>query len=233
MFRNASEHTETMYGRRSYKSTPRRSRRGSYRRRGSVARSKAVFKRRVLQIVQAESKFRAVSVSFVPRVGSQDEFLITNITQANSATTRVGNWIRPTSFRGVVSVIGDPGGTTATTFAVRFGVALWKNDESIDPFTTDRILQEPSAPFGPFNVVEKGSYQVLWTRTCFIVNNSDNTNLTKKVPFSINLSKIPKTLYDGGTPKKYQLFFFAASDDTAGTQPVEVFLDALLRYTDS
>ncbi len=220
-----------MYGRRNYK---KKSRRAPYRRRaGAVARRKLTFKRRVLRIVGAESKFRLMGFTEQPFVGDQEQFLVTNIPRGTTQSTRIGNWIRPTSLRGEMVCIGDGASTTALTFSYRLGVALWKNDESVDPFSAARIMQDPAAPLGPFDVIEKGAYQVLWTRTGTVVNNSDNSQITKKYRFNVNLSKLPRTLFDDTAQKKYSIHFFFLSDDIVGSAPLEVAVDAMLRYTDS
>ncbi len=220
-----------MFGRRTFKGRPKR--RFPARRRGSSKkRQAAVFKRRVLRIVGAESKFRITGANSRPQVGAQTEIRVTDIDLGTSASQRIGNWIRPVSLRGNMVIRGSPG-NALQKLSIRCGVALWKNDQSADPFLAGDIMADANSPMGDFSVLEKGSYQVLWTRTMVVVNNDDNSQNVKKVMFSINLSKVPKTLYSGAAPKKYQLFYFFISDDTnGGVDAVNIEIDALFRYTD-
>lgn len=220
-----------MFGRRTFKGRPKR--RFPARRRGaSKKRQAAVFKRRVLRIVGAESKFRITGANSRPQVGAQTEIRVTDIDLGTSASQRIGNWIRPVSLRGNMVVRGAPG-NALQKLSIRVGVALWKNDQSADPFLAGDIMADANSPMGDFSVLEKGSYQVLWTRTMVVVNNDDNSQNVKKVMFSMNLSKVPKTLYSGAAPKKYQLFYFFISDDTnGGVDAVNIEVDALFRYTD-
>lgn len=221
-----------MFGRRTFKGRPKR--RTAFRRRGrSKARQAAVFKKRVLRIVGAESKFRITGATSRPQVGAQTEIRVTDIDLGTSASQRIGNWIRPQSLRGNMVVRGTAG-NALQKMSIRVGVALWKNDQSIDPFLAGDIMADGNSPMGEFSVLEKGAYQVLWTRTMVVVNQDDNSQNVKKVAFSINLSKIPKTLYSGAVPKKYQLFYFFISDDTnGGANAVNIEIDAMFRYTDS
>ncbi len=116
---------------------------------------------------------------------------------------------------------------------IRVGIALWKNDESADAFQAGDIMANAAAPAGDFSVLEKGSYQVLWTRYVVVMNNDDNSQVIKKLMFNVNLSKVPRSLYSGAAPKKFQLFFFAVSDDTnGGVDAVNIELDAMFRYSD-
>ncbi len=221
-----------MFGRRTFKGRPKR-RAPFRRRRGSKARQAAVFKRRVLRIVGAESKFRITGATSRPQVGAQTEIRVTDIDLGTSASQRIGNWIRPLSLRGNMVVRGAAA-NALQKMSIRVGVALWRNDQSVDPFLAGDIMADGNSPMGDFSVLEKGAYQVLWTRTMVVVNNDDNSQNVKKVAFNINLSKVPKTLYSGAVPKKYQLFYFFISDDTnGGADAVNIEIDAMFRYTDS
>ncbi len=220
-----------MFGRRTFKGRPRR-RAPIRRRRGSKARQAAVFKRRVLRIVGAESKFRISGFTSRPQVGAQTEIRVSDIDVGTSASQRIGNWIRPQSLRGNMVVRGSAG-NALQKLGIRVGVALWKNDESIDAFAAGDIMADGNAPAGDFSVLEKGAYQVLWTRYLAVSNNDDNSQNFKKVAFNINLRKVPKTLYSAGAPKKYQIFYFFISDDTnGGAVAVNIEVDGMFRYTD-
>ncbi len=220
-----------MFGRRTFKARTKR-RAPIRRRRGSKARQAAVFKRRVLRIVGAESKFRITGANSRPQVGAQTEIRVTDIDVGTSASQRIGNWIRPVSLRGNMVIRGNPG-NALQKLGIRVGVCLWKNDQSADAFAAGDIMADANAPAGEFSVLERGAYQVLWTRFVVVVNNDDNAQNVKKVAFNVNLSKVPKALYSAGAAKKYQIFYFFISDDTnGGANAVNIEIDGLFRYTD-
>ncbi len=214
---------------RPYKATPYRSRRPMRGRRYGAS-----FASRVRKIIKAEIKFNDSGFSVLPVVGGQSQVLATSIDLGVGANNRVGNWLQPMSLAGNITVQGDDNaGPAQENFGIRVGYALWKNDETADPFTFDRIMQDGASPGGPFSVPEKDSYKVLWTKYLTVNNHRQNSQFTKTFPFMINLSKLPRTLYDGANHKKYQIFFFAGSDDIVGTNPPEIQVDSMLRYTDS
>ncbi len=221
-----------MYGQRLLKATPYKKRRSRYAR-STKARRQASFRSRVLRVVQAERKFRIIAQSNQPSVGAQEETLVSNIVLGSSAQdARIGNWIQPLSFIGNIQVLGDTA-ATASTFGVRVGVACWKNDESVDAFTAGRIMALADSPGGAFSVTEKDSYRVLWSRYVVVVNHLQNSQVEKLVPFSIDLRKSPKCLYDDGVTKKNQIFLFFICDDTINDAPVQIFTDGMFRYSDS
>ncbi len=194
----------------------------------------ASFASRVRKIVQAEIKFHDQGFSVLPVVGGQSEVLATNIPLGVGANQRIGNWLQPVSLEGNITVQGDDAaGLAQESFGVRVGYALWKNDSTSDPLTFDRIMQDGASPGGPFSVPEKNSYKILWTKYLTVNNHRQNSQFTKTFPFRINLSNLPRALYDDGNQKKYQIFFFAGSDDIVGTNPPEIQVDSMFRYTDS
>ncbi len=214
---------------RPYKAAPYRSRRKMRGPRGGAS-----FASRVRNVVKAEVKFRDQGFAVLPVVGGQSEILVTTIEQGAGAENRVGNWIQPMSLAGNLTIqANDAAGPAAENFGVRVGYALWKNDETNDPFTFDRIMQDGASPGGPFSVPEKDSYKILWTKYVTVNNHRQNSQFTKTMAFTINLSSLPRALYDGANIKKYQIFFFAGSDDIDGTNPPSVQVDSMLRYTDS
>ncbi len=213
----------------------RRSRRPMQRRRYSRSRyrmSGRGFAQRVQRVVDSELKFAAIGASLQPIVGNQSEIILSNIEQGTGATNRIGNWIRPITVHGNVTIEGTPG-AVASTFGVRVGVACWKHDESLDPFQASDIMLSGAAPGGPFSVVQKGAFQVLWSRYVVVVNNDDNSKVIQQLRFKAGLGSLPKILYDGAINKKNHIFFFAVSDDTSGANPVTVEFDIMFRYTDS
>ncbi len=203
-------------------------------RRGMHMASGRSFATRVRKVVKAEVKFRDQGFSVTPIVGAQSEVLATNIDQGAGASNRIGNWLQPLSLKGNITVQGDDAaGPQQENHGVRVGYAMWKNDETNDAFTYDRIMQDGAAPGGPFSVPEKDSYKVLWTKYMTVNNHRQNSQFTKTFGFSINLTSLPRTLYDNANSKKNQIFFFAGSDDIVGANPPTVLVDSMLRFTDS
>lgn len=197
-------------------------------------RPRRSFARRVRQVVAQELKYQIGAFQVSPIVGAQSSVDVTQIAQGQTQTTRNGNWIKPVTIHGNIVIVGDTTvPRTADQYGIRVGYACWMNDESSDPFSAARIMQSAAAPVGPFNILEKGAFKVLWSRFVVVVNNDDNAQLVKRLRFKVNLGRLPKILYDAANQKKYNIFFFALSDDTTGTQPVTIFVDHVFRYTDS
>ncbi len=192
------------------------------------------FAARVRKIVRPELKFLENGFSATPIVGGPTAVLVTSAVQGAGAFNRIGNWLQPMYLYGNITVQGDHGASPAQeTHGVRVGFALWKNDESKNAFTTDAIMQDSAAPGQTFSIVEKDSYQILWTKYMTVNNDRDNSQFTKTFPFRVNLTKLPHALYDNAIHKQNQIFFFALSDDITGTNPPVVSVDSMLRYTDS
>jgi len=65
------------------------------------------------------------------------------------------------------------------------------------------------------------------------MNDDDNSQFLRTVPFYLKL-RVPKSLFDGGNSKKYQITFYIMSDSLLGVGMSPFFnLDYTLRYTDS
>ncbi len=214
------------YGRRPFKA------RRNAKSRSVTSRRRASFRSRVLKIVGVESKFLIFGNSHQPFVGTPESHHISQMQLGISPSQRVGNWVKCSTVYGNIIVTGNSG-SAVVHFGVRVGVALWRNDESTDPFDAGTIMADSADPAGAFSVIERGGYTVLWTKYLNVVNNDDNSQIVKTIPFNVDLNWMPKTLYDGAEFKKYHLFFFYLSDDISGALPVNIQTSGILRYTDA
>ncbi len=215
--------------------------RGKYRRRRGMMRRSRYSKRhmtvgRVKRIIDAELKFKVLSVGplTVPNLIGDFVSVTDNIAQGDSATERIGNWISPVNIHGSVLIQGNQlAQTTNTSVSFRVAFFQWKEDLQFQTPDAATIMQDTVAPFGPWNITNKGSFQVVWTRKFFVSNDDDNYFFTRKLDFYIRIGRRPKVLYDDGNPKKYHYFFFIMNDATDSTNLLQYFLDYTLRYTDS
>ncbi len=221
-----------------------RSTRGRYsRRRRTTRRPKRYGRRggymtarRVKRIIGAELKFKVLSIGPlpVPPIIGDIVPVSDNIAQGDTAQQRNGNWINPVNLHGSVVVRGNQTAQgTDTSVSFRVGFFQWKEDLQFQTPDISTIIQDPVAPLGPWNITNKGSFQVIWTRKFFISNDDDNTYFTRKLDFYLRLGRRQKALYDDGNPKKYHYFFMIMNDATDAVNLTEYFLDYTLRYTDS
>ncbi len=188
---------------------------------------------KVKRIIDAELKVRDLGVGplDMPSVGGQ-VIHITNIAQGDTNTTRTGNWIKPTSWMGTITVQGDiieAGSGIVPKY--RIGVVCWKENESNNPITLAQIMQDVAAPHQQFNIENKGQFKILWSRTGILSNDDDNPQFQKMHRFYVKPSM--KVLYDDAGFKNNHLFIFAFSDIDVAANPPTVSFDTRLRYTDS
>ncbi len=116
---------------------------------------------------------------------------------------------------------------------MRVGIVRWNNDELNDPFDVAKIMFDSTIPFGTFSIVNKNSFTVLWSRAISVVNEDQNSQFLKTLRMKVSLSGGPKALYDSVSQKKYQIFFFAMSDDLSAAEHPQVKEDLVLRFRDS
>lgn len=199
--------------------------------RGSRYRRTAMTTGRVKRIIDAELKFRDLSVGPVSMVAPIGQMIqITSIGQGDTNQQRNGNWIKPTSFMGTLTVTGNAASAVVVT-NYRIGVLCWKENEAVDPATIAKVMQDSVDPHQQFNIQNKGQFQILWNRTGTVVNNTDNSQFQKIHRFYV---KPPmKVLYDGAVHKKYHLFVFALCDQLAAGDASFLGFAVRLRYTDS
>ncbi len=189
---------------------------------------------KVKRIISAELKvslvandFQLISVA-TPMVVP----LTNNIVQGDTNLTRTGNWIQPVTYHGYVTVRGQNNSPEVTN-GVRIMILRWKNDESVDPALVNKVVEDPADPFSSFKFTQKGAFTILYSRVFNIIHADQNPQFLKTYRFKIPLSRGQRTLYDGNTPKKYQLFFMAFSDALVDGDAPELTISSTLRWTDS
>ncbi len=189
---------------------------------------------KVKRIISAELKVSTVANDFasisvaLPMVVP----LTNNIAQGDTNLQRTGNWIQPITYHGYVTVRGI-NNATENSNGVRIMILRWKNDESVDPALVNKVVEDSADPFASFKFTQKGAFTVLYSRVFNIVNQQNNPQFLKTYRFKVPLSRGQRTLYDGATPKKYQLFFMAFSDALIVAEEPELTISSTLRWTDS
>ncbi len=216
--------------RKSYRKRPNGFRR---RRNGrKTYRKKPMTVGRVLRIVDAELKFRDMGVGPVDMASSGGFTLhLTNIGQGDDASQRTGNWIKPVTLMGTISVQGNDAAPPTVTPEFRVGVVQWKENQTLNPFAISKVMQDAFASHQQFNIQNKGQFKILWSRTGILSNHSQNPQFQKQLRYYVKPSM--KTFYDGQANKNNTLFFFAYSDIDSVNEPPTISLDTRLRYTDS
>jgi len=199
-------------------------------------KSTASFAARVRRVVSAEKKQFPVSIG-ATLVSEATEYMIpfTLITAGTGPAQRIGNWIKPMRITATCILEGFDGAATGV-FNIRVGVLCYKNDQSSDPILSTEILQDNGVPQGPYKYSRKGDFIVLSDRFMSVVNNSDNTQITKTVKFDLSLAKLPQALFNAALPKKNHIFLFCVTDAVPGVPPNEfptIKMSGQLLYTDS
>ncbi len=186
---------------------------------------------KVKRIIDAEMKIRDLSVGPVAMPSITGNMIhISSIAQGDLNTERSGNWVKPVSFMGTITVTGDAA-AAAVAADYRVGVLVWKENDNVDPATIAKVFQDTADPHQQFNVASKGQFKILWNRTGQVINNQDNSQFRKMHRFYVKPSM--KILFDGATDTKYHLFLFALSDLAAAANPPDLAFASRLRYTDS
>ncbi len=220
-----------------YRSSYSRRSMGRRRPRRRMTRKRRVMTSgRVKRIIGAELKFKTLSVGPLPIPPLTGDFvqITDNIAQGDQAVQRNGNWITPVNIHGSVLIRGNLAlQPTEPSNSYRVALFQWKEDLQFQSPDALTLMQDVVAPFGPWNIANRGSFQIVWTRKFFLSNDDDNTYFTRKLDFYVRLGRRQKVVYDAGNPKKYQYFFFIINDIEDETNPPSYFLDYTLRYTDS
>ncbi len=186
---------------------------------------------RVKRIIDAELKLNDLGVGPLDLPsGTGQVNQITNIAQGDSNTQRQGNWIKPTSWMGTITLTGNDANLDTTT-QFRVGCVMWKENQNINPISIAQLMQDPVAPHQQYKVENKGQFKILWSRTGIVSNNTDNSQFQKVLRFYVRPSM--KVFYDTADSLKNHLFLFAFSNVAAGSSPPSYSFDMRVRYTDS
>ncbi len=212
-----------------------RTRKSYFKRRRMTRRRprKVMTVRKVKRIIDAELKFRDMAAGPVVMASSNDGFIIhlSNIGQGDEASERNGNWIKPTTLMGTITVQGNDAAPPTSTPLFRCVVVQWKENNSLNPIAISKVMQDAFAPHQQFNVQNKGQFKVLWSRTGILSNHPQNPQFQKKLRFYVKPPQ--KVLYDVAANRTGTLFLFAYSDVDVLDDPPTITFDARLRYTDS
>ena len=186
---------------------------------------------RVKRIIDAELKFRDLGVGPVA-IPSIVGFIspISNIAQGDAVNQRNGNWIKPVTWYGTITVNGNAGAAVATS-QIRLMAVCWKENEDNNPILLSEVMQDVASPHQGFNVPNKGQFSILWSRVVIVSNNTDNPQFQKMFCFYV---KPPmKALYDGAELRNNNLFIIGYSDIAAAGNPPTMEFETRLRFTDS
>lgn len=192
------------------------------------------FAAKVRSVVKAESKF-IYSATALVNVARTQAIVVSlgNVPQGVGASQRIGNWIQPTVLYGHITVNGDAASLLDTS-SVRICLLQYNEDESSTAFDANILLENTLTPGGPWQVISKGKYTILWSSYFTITNNLANLAFTRTLAFNVKMQKRPRVLFAGSTQKKQQLFFVALSDVDVGAGPFpQVAAQIQMRYTDS
>ncbi len=187
--------------------------------------------RRVRRIIDAELKHGTLGVNGDAPAVTGSNVALTLINPGTGASARIGNWIKVKNIHGCLQVEGQNNGTIDVV-NVRAFIFRWNENESTNVPTLDVLVNNTTAPMGPYNFESRKMFTVVWSRVFSIVNKENNTQFNKKLPFYVR-PRGPKTIYNGGVPAKFQYFFWIFSEtDTADSIP-SFRLDITTRWTDS
>ncbi len=187
---------------------------------------------RVKRIIDAELKVRDLGVGPVAMPTVTGSFVhITSIAQGDSNAQRNGNWIRPVTWMGTVTLTANDADAVNNTVQYRIGCILWKENEDINAASLTKIVQDTSAPHQQYNIENKGQFKVLWSRTGILSN--DTTNPRFQAVHKFYLRPRMKVLFEGATFKNNHLFLFGYSNVATEADPPTISFDTRIRYTDS
>ncbi len=209
-----------------------RRRRFTRKRRG-FKRARPMTAKRVRRMIGAELKHLLFGItSAAPAVVGDRISLTDGVPQGVTVTQRIGDWIKPINIHGNLTVQGDNGGNPVVVNVRAFFIQWLENASTALPDLED-LIENTTAPQGPYKFSAKGQFKVIWSRVFNIVNEARNPQFAKKLPFYINVSRNMKSIYNGPLATKGHYYFFIFSEtDAVGAVPT-YRLDATLRYTDS
>ncbi len=204
-----------------------------YRKKKTTKR--ATIARVVRSVVDAELKVRDLSLALAVvnfPLGS-----LTNITdgisQGDANTQRSGNWVKPVSMYGTFHIQGNPELVLdqEQSSEYRLFVYCWKEDEGVNASAISKVVDDPTDPFQGYNILNKGQFQILYTKTGIISNKEENGGNLKIHKFSIKRSKLAKVFYQADNPKNNQIFIAMMSNQNADGPRMR--FTTRIRYTDS
>jgi len=214
-----------------------RKRRFNIRRKRRVPRRRFSRRRpmtvgRVIRLIDAELKFNDIDLIFTD-IGTPIGSIIhiTDIDQGLEQSQRVGNWIKPVSWMGTITIRGSETAAPELTPKFRIALCCWKESQIGNGFAIASVMQDIAQPHQQYNIQNKGQFKVLWSRTGILSNQDDNPQFLKTFRFYVKPSL--KTIYDDAVFKNNHLFMFAITDVAGASNPPQWSVSTRLRYTDS
>ncbi len=217
-----------------YRNTGRRVPRKARRARRMTRRRyrKPMTTGRVKRIIDAELKVSDLSVEDISIPSVTGSIIrISNIAQGDLNDQRNGNWVKPTTWMGTITLQGNPAADPDTVPSFRIGVVCWKENETLNPISIAQIMQDSVDPHQQFNIENKGQFKILWSRTGLLSNQNRNPQFQKVFRFYVCPSM--KVLYDDAAAKNNQLFIFAYTGTDTLLNPPTMAFSTRLRFTDS
>ncbi len=130
---------------------------GGPRRRFRGRRRRPMTAGKVKRIIDAELKVRDFSVEDVSIPSLTGTIVrITDIAQGDTNISRTGNWIKPVSFMGTITLVGNELADPTVVPLFRVGIFCWKENESLNAATIPQIMQDNVDPHQQFNIENKG-----------------------------------------------------------------------------
>jgi len=218
------------YGKRSMRRKYRRNRYKRNYNNGSSLRYK------VMRIIKPELKFREQRVGPANMVVAGTVSPVLDITsaiaQGTSATNRVGDFIKPVTLHGSMSLTGFDG-ATAPVYRVRVFCICWKEQfiAATSPLIAD-LYQNTADPWSPFKPSARGTFKLLWSRKFELVNEQNNPKFSRVYNYKVPLSRLPTITWDVAIPNRNHLMFFAVST-FAIAEEATIEISNMFRYTDS
>ncbi len=191
------------------------------------------FARGVLRVTKPESKFfytNAVNLTVqftFPMTTPLDD-----IKQGSGASDRIGNTIHPTVLYGHVTVQGSHDGDAGHA-GVRICIVQYHEDASVVAFNPQILLQLEATPGGPWAVINKGKFSIVWDKYVTLSMRRDNSQFLKTCAFNVNVKNRPDPLYDEAVRKKHTYYMVVLTDAAGGPDHIEASVQIQLRYTDS
>ncbi len=184
---------------------------------------------KVKRIIDAELKFEdtfLASLSMPATVGRIVH--LSNVAIGTGESERIGNWIKPVTLYGVLSVQADE--TNLEPFQpFRIAIVQWRENQNVDSITLPKLVQGAATPFQGYNVESKGAFKILWTWVGHVIGEQNNPQYIKNRRFY--LKPRTKVLFDDADFRKYHLFLVGFSDNAA--MAPTVYGNVRLRYTDA
>ncbi len=195
-------------------------------------RRKPMTAGRVKRIIDAELKVKDHSIgpAAIPHTTGAI-FHVSAIAVGDANDQRNGNWVKPTTWMGTITVEGNETAADDVVPRYRVGVLVWKENQTLNATSIAKILQNSVDPHQQFNIENKGQFKILWSRTGILSNTSINPHFQRVHRFYVKPST--KVLFDDADFKNNHLFLFGVSDIDTAQNPPSFTFSTRLRYTDS